>query len=491
MMSQTAASQSSDSEHDLSLFKRVHERILSLPQEKEGYKVQTNTKLAHALDKLAGSPFASFTLDPRSKWNFSIKVKGEEAGTLMNPDVSVLQKHATPSPFGRGKETTIDPSYRNGTELKARELKLSAAEHQRVLDHIYQNLTSAMFVGKDLKIKLYKLVIYEAGGHFNWHRDSTHSDAHHGTVLLALNTEWEGGDFMLRHGGVEVNVDMHPTAIQNKSRPIVAAFYTDTEHKVMPVTNGVRLVLQYDVKVIGERPLPDSRYSPNEQPLLQAVWRAERLESGRIVAATYTKPDHTLIQAVIDEIKELHDKGTNIVAFPLFHLYRRASVKREYLKGNDSALFDALKDQFDISVNTVLIYYDTTPWSVLRCVAYRYSTEIGQVQYTEEEFTDEYDDDSDEEESDIKDGYTYRHKKERVTKDAAFHIPRASAIEKILEQQLAELVGSERQKGETRYYGAGIFVKPKTGRLSSVHEREVMNDSDGDEGRVVKKRRVE
>ncbi|OJA08729.1 hypothetical protein AZE42_11846 [Rhizopogon vesiculosus] len=489
-MSQTAASQSSGSEHDLSIFKRIYQRLLSLPQEKEGYKVQTNTRLAHTLDKLADSPFASFPLDPRSKWDFSIKVKGEEAGTLMNPDVSVLQKHATPSPFGRGEETGIDPSYKNGTELKARKLKLSAAEHQRVIDHIYWNLTSSVFLGKNLRIELYKLVICEAGGHFNWHRDSPHSDAHHGTVLLALNTEWEGGEFMLRHGGVEVNIDMHPTTIQNKSRPLVAAFYTDTEHKVMPVTNGVRLILQYDVEVIGERPPPE-RYNDDEKPLRLAALCAKRLESGKLVTATYAKPDDTLIQAVIDEIKELHDEGTNIVAFPLFHLYRRASVKREYLKGNDSALFDALKDQFDISVDTVLFYYDTTPWSVLRCVAYRYSTEIGQVKYPEEEFTDEYDDDSDEEESDIKDGYTYRHKKERVIKDAAFHIPRASAIEKILEQELAEWVGNERQKGEIRYYGAGMFVKPKNERLSSVHEREAMNDSDEDGGRAVKKRRVE
>ncbi|KIK34124.1 hypothetical protein CY34DRAFT_68126, partial [Suillus luteus UH-Slu-Lm8-n1] len=75
----------------------------------------------------------------------------------------------------------------------------------------------------------YKLAIYGEGGHFDWHRDSTHSDAHHGTVLVSLNTEWEGGNLLLRHQG-----------------PVVVAFYTDTEHKVMPVTKGTRLMLQYD-----------------------------------------------------------------------------------------------------------------------------------------------------------------------------------------------------------------------------------------------------
>ncbi|KAG1736428.1 uncharacterized protein EDB91DRAFT_1007026, partial [Suillus paluster] len=86
--------------------------------------------------------------------------------------------------------------------------------------------------------KFYKLAVYGEGGHFDWHRDLTHDDAHHGTVLIALNTKWEGGELMLKHRGVEASVDMHPTATINEFRPIVVAFYTDTEHKIMSVTNG-------------------------------------------------------------------------------------------------------------------------------------------------------------------------------------------------------------------------------------------------------------
>ncbi|KAJ8595151.1 hypothetical protein M405DRAFT_701889, partial [Rhizopogon salebrosus TDB-379] len=174
-----------------------------------------------------------------------------------------------PSPFGRGDETVIDPSYRNGTKLKAKDLTFSSDENDCVFDYIQHNLASSMFIGKQIRIKLYKLVIYGEGGHFDWHRDSTHSNAHHGTVLLALNTDWEGGDFMLRHGGVEVSVDMHPTTIRNSShgpghehrpRPVIVAFYTNMEHKVMPVTKGVQLVLQYEVEVIGEAPPPAALY---------------------------------------------------------------------------------------------------------------------------------------------------------------------------------------------------------------------------------------
>ncbi|OAX36615.1 hypothetical protein K503DRAFT_647089, partial [Rhizopogon vinicolor AM-OR11-026] len=109
------------------------------------------------------------------------------------------------SPFGRGEETVMDPSYRRGTELKADDISFS--NKQDITKYLEKELAPAMFVGKKLKIELYKLAIYEEGGHFDWHRDSTHSDAHHGTVFFALNTEWEGGELMLRHGGVEASID--------------------------------------------------------------------------------------------------------------------------------------------------------------------------------------------------------------------------------------------------------------------------------------------
>ncbi|KAG2073393.1 hypothetical protein BDR04DRAFT_1094873 [Suillus decipiens] len=47
----------------------------------------------------------------------------------MELTVGVLQKHATPSPFGRGTETVMDPTYRHGTELKADDLAFGMRNH--------------------------------------------------------------------------------------------------------------------------------------------------------------------------------------------------------------------------------------------------------------------------------------------------------------------------------------------------------------------------
>lgn len=437
----SSVSSNSEPEHELSIYERIGEHLDSISSSTEAYKVLRQTKLTQALDNLAGSPFVSF----KSRWDtapFKLLVKGDDAGTWFKPDVEVLQKHATPSPFGRGEETVLDPTYRNGTELKADELAFSLQGDKKshyisFVIHIQDELATSMFVGKSVTLKLYKLAIYGEGGHFDWHRDSTHSDAHHGTVLVALNTEWEGGDLMLRHQGVETVVNMHPTISHSKKsgdqlQPVVVAFYTDTEHKVMPVTKGTRLVLQYDVEAVEQAP----RYrGPSYTPLREAVRRHQYIAS-RI--NTYPNLDQKVLQAVVDEIRELHEKGSTFVAFPLTHLYRKASVKKEYLKGTDSALFDVLENHFNVVLHPVLICAVEDGW-----------------ERREEFFAHKYK--ASEEEPSRAKG-----RGRRVFKNASFHLPQASAILQLSLPNGAHLGNEAQVNGEARYYGAGMFVEPKS-----------------------------
>ncbi|PBK96266.1 hypothetical protein ARMGADRAFT_895719, partial [Armillaria gallica] len=158
------------------------------------------------------------------------------------------------SSFGRGDQTVTDPTYRNGREVRGEDFKWSDSPHDAAACHrlaleLKNVLETTLFVGKEVDIRLYKLALYDKDGHFDWHRDSTHGDDHHATVLVALNTSWEGGSLLLRNNGQEMTVDMHPkiTSIASPETLKAAAFYTDVEHKVEPVTEGVRLILQYDV----------------------------------------------------------------------------------------------------------------------------------------------------------------------------------------------------------------------------------------------------
>ncbi|KAK0222393.1 hypothetical protein IW262DRAFT_1232288, partial [Armillaria fumosa] len=170
-------------------------------------------------------------------------------------DINSLRSKSTPSSFGKGNQTVTDPTYRNGHEIKADDIKCPPGDPYQLFDRIRSNLKvtlgSTLFVGKEIDVRLYKLALYDKGGHFDWHRDSTHGDDHHGTVLVALNTSWKGGALHLRHGGEETVVNLHPeveeVGVDQEIHLKAVAFYTDVEHKIEPVTEGVRLVLQYDV----------------------------------------------------------------------------------------------------------------------------------------------------------------------------------------------------------------------------------------------------
>ncbi|KAG2137084.1 hypothetical protein DEU56DRAFT_804881 [Suillus clintonianus] len=450
-MDSPSVSSNSDSEfeHELSYFERIGGYLDAFSNSNAAYKVKRETKLTYALDNLAGSPFVSFTSRVKSA-TFNLLVKGEDAGTWIKPDVAVLQKHATPSPFGRGAETVMDPTYRHGTELKSDELAFVLKGHkqsryQDFVINIQEELRKSMFVGKKVVLKFYKLAIYGEGGHFDWHRDSTHSDAHHGTVLVALNTEWEGGELILRHQGVEISVDMHPTKYTTKSgdglRAAIVAFYTDIEHKVMPVTKGTRLVLQYDVEV-AEVPPQNWVSPPSYTPLKEAAHRHQHVES---CIDTYPNLDQKLVQAVVDEIKELHKEGTTVVAFPLSHLYRKASVKKKYLKGSDSALFDALENHFNVVLHPVLI---------------RAIDDGSDCDFQERFFAHKYkSSEEDEEEFSHAEGQVLEY---GVVKNASFYLPRASAILQLSLPNGVHLGNEAQIGGEARYFGAGMFVEPKS-----------------------------
>ncbi|KAK0185417.1 hypothetical protein F5146DRAFT_937615, partial [Armillaria mellea] len=106
-----------------------------------------------------------------------------------------------------------------------------------------------------------KLALYDKGGRFDWHRYQTHGENHHATVLVALNTSWEGGSLLLRHNGQEMAASNSDSSFESgperepDSHPSLtaAAFFTDVEHRVEPVTEGVLLIHQYDLFVSLER----------------------------------------------------------------------------------------------------------------------------------------------------------------------------------------------------------------------------------------------
>ena len=307
-------------DHEIECYVSVLDRIQQIRRNKYSIPVKMNTTLSTTLTQLFNSPAISFCTT-RCEGPFfgatlladiSLTVGGDAAGTFGCPDVEKILEKCHSSSFGKGDKTVMDWEYRNGKELAAKDIiiadhkvnKFQPAAKDALYTMIEDQISRSLFGGRSVKIGLYKLAVYEKDGHFDWHRDTTHGVDHHATVLVALNTEWTGGNLGLRHQQTTVDVDLHPmTVVDEKLEEVeddedeveddedevedededgddgneddggegkesekfegktstpklgfqIIAFYTDIEHKVGKIMDGTRIVLQFDVNVEGGR----------------------------------------------------------------------------------------------------------------------------------------------------------------------------------------------------------------------------------------------
>jgi hypothetical protein len=301
-----------------------------------------------------------------------------------------------------------------------------------------------MFPRRQIELKLYKLAVYKTGGHFDWHMDSTHSDMHHGTLLVALNTFWEGGHLLVRRNGIETRVDLRP-------RPYLQAvsFFTDTEHRIDPVKDGVRIILQYDIEIVKEEGKQAGKEedgeSDDEDEDNYGPWmkRITSVHSNHMEAQGVTPiaADKAAVDNVLTIIKELHSEGTETVAFALQYLYRQASISAEYLKGSDAVLYDALvaSGHFDVSLHPVVLHESSGfDGDIRHHYAYRFD---------------------DHEVENFPGPPPKKQKKRR--RCPSFHIPELAAIQEISTRDYIEHTGNEPMSAEYRYFGGGMFVCPK------------------------------
>jgi len=475
----------------------------------DGIPVKTRTSLSNALTKLSNSPATSFTATHYKEIlplaDISLTISGEDAGTFGNPNVEKIVEKSKPSPFGRGDKTVMDLEYRNGREVVAADIVIGSGAQPDAKKGFYKlietHIFESLFVDKPVTIKLYKLAVYGKEGHFDWHRDTTHGDNHHATVLVALNTEWKGGSLGLRHEGETVDVDMHVESVErssgkdedeqdededeseededesgdggnfkrsekdenkggdgDKSQKSVAekvsslgfqivAFYTDIEHKVENVTDGTRIVLQFDVNVEGNEDDFESDEDEDEDndDLLQRG-------SGECVSNTMkplfplSGPDanrDVILENLIAMIKDLQtSKSIDEVVFPLRHLYRLASIKPEYLKGVDAYLYKGLKKTFEVDLKPIVLVHQTDgegSWLG------RDSNLVGWPFVSEHEK-----------------GAKRPEKRRKVEKKKSeIHVPARYELLMISNTAYIEHTGNEAQVGEGRYFGGGMFVAAK------------------------------
>ncbi|MFN0106095.1 MAG: 2OG-Fe(II) oxygenase [Bryobacteraceae bacterium] len=242
------------------------------------------------------------------------RVEVEGAGTLSfpipRPQIEAMVQLATRAPYGRGEETIVDTSVRNVWQIAPGAVKISGKSWATSFENILSKVTAGLGC-QDAKVsaELYKLLVYDRGGFFLAHRDTEKTTGMFGTLVVTLPSTYRGGSLRIRHGDREVTVE---TDAADPSEISFAAFYADCEHEALPVREGNRVCLVYN--------------------LIQ-----ERKKSGhRVLKAPNYGVHVAKAAAVLEEYWSSPDAPPKI-AWLLDHQYSPAGLSFSSLKGADAA----------------------------------------------------------------------------------------------------------------------------------------------------------
>jgi len=187
--------------------------------------------------------------------------------------------------FGLGGEDKLDPKYRSGRKLDNTKFASSfnpfdydnmelikqilfsgaiqlGAEEPLITAELYIKL-NVFFLCLQLhcQFKIYR------GPHdkFKPHVDTPRTETQFGSLVVALPSAHTGGELAVRHNGREMIFNGREMIFDwNKDAESIqwAAFYSDCEHEVFPVTSGYRVILRTTcTTIIAE-----------ETPLIQRIW---------------------------------------------------------------------------------------------------------------------------------------------------------------------------------------------------------------------------
>ena len=177
----------------------------------------------------------------------ALRVQVAGMGDLPQPlsDVQAQALHALtqPAPFGLREQTLHDRSVRDTGELDAAALTLDwdAGVLAALQAEVAQDLGLAA-----LELRAHKLLAYGPGQFFKLHQDTEKHPGMVGTLTLVWPSAHIGGGLQLSHGDAQAQF-----ASQHLQAPQLrwCAFYADCRHEVLPVEEGWRVVLTFDLLV--------------------------------------------------------------------------------------------------------------------------------------------------------------------------------------------------------------------------------------------------
>ncbi|WP_262964387.1 2OG-Fe(II) oxygenase [Methylobacter psychrophilus] len=241
---------------------------------------------------------------------------------------------AEQAPYGRGQETLVDTDVRRTWQIDAGQVTIKGKHWPENLTTIVSRCAAGLGVSGEVQAELYKLLVYDAGSFFVSHCDSEKTPGMFATLVIVLPSEYQGGELVVKHQQEAVTLDLHR---DDAAEIGYAAFYADCVHEVLPVTQGCRLTLIYNlIRTDKKLPLPKPPDYHQEQDLVAALlhnWS-------------------TLLKAAPgDEIPEK-------LIYLLEHAYAPAELGFDTLKNADAAVAEVLvaaAEQADCEIHLALV----------------------------------------------------------------------------------------------------------------------------------------
>lgn len=248
------------------------------------------------------------------------RLRVEHVGTVAFPvleaQIRALIGVAERAPYGKGPETVLDTSVRDCWQIDSSAFDLGGQGWADSFEQIMRDVADGLGCAFErLEAKPYKLLVYEPGGFFTPHRDTEKETGMVGTLVISLPTEGAGGELVVRHADRESIIDM---CVDDPSALAYAAFFADCAHETLPVREGHRIALVFNLILSG----------------------TDASKLGR--SPDFTEQAEAIAQSLREWSRTAED-GAKIV-WVLDHDYSIAGLSFSALKGIDAAVAGTLRE---------------------------------------------------------------------------------------------------------------------------------------------------
>jgi 2OG-Fe(II) oxygenase superfamily len=206
-------------------------------------------QLAELLRDLRGTgSFATRRTVPAGDLTIEVRNVGPVELPVSAATAKKLRLVARPARYGHGEATVVDRNVRDTWEIPLSRVKIDKRRWNQTLTPLLATVRDdlGLPVTARLRAELHSMLVYEPGQFFAAHQDSEKSDSMVGSLVVMLPSNSAGGDLLIEHRGQSVRYQGSASSLT------FVAFYSDTRHEVLPVERGYRVVLTYNLTVIGD-----------------------------------------------------------------------------------------------------------------------------------------------------------------------------------------------------------------------------------------------